>query len=127
MNAKLDEVRSELAAIHEELLALPADDFSRRVELQNRRNELRALSADLASDMPAEVRESLLAAFERLSRTRDAILDQHISPGSQSVGDAGIPPMLSAAINQAIEQGLGLDEVEEQIRRIVDQLRDRNE
>src|SRR5690606_3854104 len=30
----LDEVRAELAAIHEELLTLPTDDYSRRVELQ---------------------------------------------------------------------------------------------
>ena len=126
-NPSLDEVRSELAAIHEELLKTPGNDFSRRVELQDRRNALRALSSELAGDLPPDVRESLLAAFDRLSRTRDDILNQRISPASESVGDAGISPLISAAINAAIERGLGLDEVEEQIRQVVEQLRARDE
>ena len=47
MEPTLDEVRSELAEIYEELLTLPADDFKRRAELKERQNELRQLSRDL--------------------------------------------------------------------------------
>ncbi len=36
MDANLDSVRRELADIHDQLLALPADDFAKRSELKER-------------------------------------------------------------------------------------------
>lgn len=119
----LDEIRTELAAIHDELLTLAGDDFGRRVELHDRRNHLRALSGKLADQLPGPTREVLVAAFERLNRARDAILDQRMAPGSESVGDAGIPQRVTDAINAAIDEGMGLDEIEGQIRVVLDSLR----
>lgn len=119
----LDEIRAELAAIHDELLALPPSDYSRRVELADRRNQLRARSRELAEALDSPARETLIAEFERLSRLRDWILDQRLSPASESIGDAGISSLVSEAINTAIEKGLGLDEVESQIRTVLDRLR----
>ncbi|HSJ36310.1 MAG TPA: hypothetical protein VLB85_14780 [Acidimicrobiia bacterium] len=120
----LDEVRAELAAIHEELLTLPTDNYSRRVELQDRRNELRALSHDLTRQLPESARNALTAEFQRLAKERDRILNQLLSPTGESVGDTGVPEQMTRAINAAIESGLGLDEVEREIRRILDRLRD---
>lgn len=120
----LDEVRTELAAIHEELLTLPTDDYSRRVELQDRRNELRALSHDLTRQLPESARNALTAEFQRLAKERDRILNQLLSPTGESVGDTGVPEQMTRAINAAIESGLGLDEVEREIRRILDRLRE---
>jgi|GEM_PF-2500028 len=120
----LDEVRAELAAIHEELLTLPTDDYSRRVELQDRRNELRALSHDLTRELPESARNALTAEFQRLAKERDRILNQLLSPTGESVGDTGVPEQMTRAINAAIESGLGLDEIEREIRRILDRLRD---
>lgn len=120
----LDEVRAELAAIHDELLRLPADDYTRRVELQDRRNQLRALSHDLARKLPEPARQSLVAEFERLAKARDHILDQLLSPSGESVGDAGVSPAMTRIINDAIESGLGLDEIERQIKSILKRLRE---
>lgn len=119
----LDEIRTELAAIHEELLILDPDDFSRRVELHDRRNDLRALSAELAQQLPGPTRAVLLAAFDRLNRARDHILDTRMSPGSESVGDAGIPQHMTDAINAAIDAGMGLEEIEGQLRMVTNRLR----
>lgn len=119
----LDEVRAELAAIHEELLALPSDAFERRVELQNRRNELRALSHDLTRHLPDSARTALTAEFERLAKERDRILDRHVAP-SESIGDAGVSMQMAQAINAAIDSGYDLEEVERQIRQILDRLRE---
>lgn len=119
----LDDVRSELADIHEELFDLPADDFTRRVELQDRRNRLRALSRDLAADLPPPARDALVAEFERLSRARDRILEQRLMHHPESVGDAGLSSSFTDAVNSAIERGLGLDEIQSQIHSILERLR----
>lgn len=118
----LDDVRNELAAIHEELFDLPADDFTRRVELQDRRNDLRALSRDLAGDLPPAARDALVAEFERLSRARDRILEQRLMHHPESVGDAGLSSTFTHAVNSAIESGLGLDEIQRQIHSILERL-----
>lgn len=49
MDANLDSVRRELADIHDQLLALPADDFAKRSELKEPQNELRQLSHQMRS------------------------------------------------------------------------------
>lgn len=118
----LDDVRSELAAIHEELFELPADDFTRRVELQDRRNEMRALSRDMAGELPPAARDALVAEFERLSRARDRILKLRLMHHPESVGDAGLSSAFTDAVNSAIESGLGLDEIQRQIHSILEQL-----
>lgn len=125
MSSQLDQVRAELAAIHDELLSIPGDDYARRVELQDRRNHLRALSAELTEPLPGPARQTLLADFERLHRARDHILELTLGPVSESIGDAGLSYALTTAINDAIAQGMGIDEIEKQIRTVLGQLRAR--
>lgn len=124
MEQTLDEVRSELAEIYEELLTLPADDFNRRAELKERQNELRQLSRDLIEGEALYSKDSLRSAYERLHSVRDRLLEQRLSSGSStSVGDAGIDGAFTIAINKAIDEGLGLDEVEARLQEIIQQMR----
>lgn len=125
MEMNLDQVRTELAQIHDELLQIPADDFARRVELQERQNELRQLSRKLIEKEPVHNRAALEAAYARLEELRDHLLDRHVSPFySTSVGDAGIESTFTDAVNKAMDAGDGLDEVEARIQEILDQMRD---
>lgn len=124
MNSKLEEVRKELAEIHEQLLSLPADDYTRRSELKDRQNELRQLSHQLLEGEPLHDAASLRAAFQRLQEVRDRLLDKHLSAGaSTSVGDAGIDSDFTSVVNKAIDAGIGIDEVEARLKEILEQLR----
>ena len=122
MEQTLDQVRAELAAIHDELLALPRDDFSRRAELQERRNELRQKSRELAEGLPLHDRAALLAAFNRLQELRDRLVEAHL-PGGDAVGVAGLDNGVLSAVNQAISSGVGIDEIELRLAEIVEQLK----
>lgn len=122
MEQTLDQVRAELAAIHDELLALPRDDFSRRAELQERRNELRQKSRELAEGLTLHDRAALLAAFNRLQELRDRLVEAHLT-GGDAIGDAGIDNVFLSAVNQAISSGVGIDEIESRLAEIVEQLK----
>lgn len=124
MELTLDQVREELAGIHDELLALPSDAFARRSELRERRNELRQLSHRLADGKPLHDSATLKAAFTRLQEVRDRLLESHVGFVSTSVGDAGISGEFTTAINKAIDAGTGIDEIEKRIKEILTQLRD---
>lgn len=123
MEQTLDEVREELAAIHEELLALPVDDFGRRSDLKERQNELRQKSHALAEGLPLHDRESLKAAFVRLQIVRDRLLEEKLAVSGEGAGDAGIDNVFINAVNKAIASGLGIDEVERRLQEIVRQLK----
>lgn len=123
MEPTLDQVREELAGIHDQLLALPRDDFAARADLRIRQEELRQLSHKLAEGQQLHDAETLQAAFTRLQHVRDRMLEQHLSPDSTSIGDAGIDATVTAAINKAMDEGSGLDEVEARIQEILKQLR----
>lgn len=124
MELTLDQVRKQLADIHEELLTLPADDFDRRAELQEQRNELRQLSHKLIDGQPLHDGASLRAAFQRLEEVRDRLLEKRLSESaSTSVGDAGIDSEFTSLVNRAIESGLGIDEIDARLREIIEQLR----
>jgi hypothetical protein len=123
MEPTLDQVREELAAIHVELLELPADDFGRRSALEDRQQELRQLSHEMAQGLPMHNKEILVAEFKRLHQDRDRLLDERLSVTSEGVGDAGIDNMFINAVNSAIEGGAGLDEVERRINRLIVQMK----
>lgn len=123
MQPSLDKVRRELAEIHDQLLALPPDDFERRTVLKDRQNELRQLSYALLEGEPLHDREVLRAAYERMSELRDRLLDQHLMYSSTSAGDAGIDGAFTEAINRAIDNGLGIDQVEARLQQILRQMR----
>lgn len=121
MELTLDQVRTELAEIHEELLRLPKDDFDRRSVLRSRQNELRQLSAQILDGQPLEDARHLRAAFTRLAELRDRMLDERIS--GSSVGGDAIWGELAMSINRAIDAGNGVEEVEERLQEILSQLR----
>ncbi|MEX1037319.1 MAG: hypothetical protein WDZ96_00520 [Acidimicrobiia bacterium] len=123
MEPTLDEVREELAAIHDELLSLPANDFARRSALKERQQELRKLSHELAEGLPMHDRAILVAEFNRLQQVRDRLLDERLSVSGEGVGDAGIDNMFINAVNRAIESGAGLDDVEKRINQILIQMK----
>ena len=123
MEPTLDQVREELAAIHDELLTLPVDDYNRRSALKDRQQELRQLSHEMAEGLPMHNREILIAEFKRLQQVRDRLLDDRLSVTGEGAGDAGIDNMFINAVNSAIEAGAGLDEVEKRINKIIVQMK----
>jgi hypothetical protein len=123
MDPTLDEVREELADIHEKLLAAPRDDFSTRADLRARQSELRQLSHELAEHQPMHDAATLKAAFNRLHKERDRMLDQHLSYDSTATGVGGIDGAFVAAVNKAMDEGLGVDEIESRMREILANLR----
>jgi len=123
MEPTLDEVREELAAIHDRLLALPVEDFGGRSTLKDRQQELRQLSHVMAQGLPMHSQEILVAEFKRLHQVRDRLLDERLSVTGEGAGDAGIDNMFINAVNRAIEAGAGLDEVEKRINKIILQMK----
>ena len=121
MEPTLDQVRQELADIHAELLALPTEDFSRRAELRNRQNELRALSYKLVEGQPLHDADALKAAYIRLQHLRDHLIEERVG-ASSSGGDAAYGGF-TVALNQAIDAGVGTAEIEARLEEILDQLR----
>lgn len=124
MEPTLDEVREELSAIYEELLTLPADAYDRRAQLRDRQNELRQDSARLIAAQPVHDKERLHHAYSHLERVRDDLLEKQMNVGyASSVGDDGIESTFTDAVNRAMESGMGIDEVEAQMKDILEQLR----
>ncbi|CAN5863128.1 hypothetical protein BH23ACT4_BH23ACT4_10290 [soil metagenome] len=123
MEPTLDQVREELASIHDQLLELPADDFGGRSALKERQQELRQLSHRLADGLPMHSKEILVAEFKRLHQVRDRLLDERLSVTGEGVGDAGIDNIFINAVNSAIGAGAGLDEVEKRIHKIILQMK----
>ncbi len=123
METTLDHVRGELADIHDELLGLPTDAFERRSELRDRQNELRQLSAKLVDGQALHDAEILKAAYRRLQRTRDRLLDQHMQFVSTEAGDVSINGDITTTVNRAIDAGIGVDEIEARLNEIIEQLR----
>ena len=121
MEPTLDQVRHELANIHEELLSLPADDFERRAELQSRQNELRQLSAELVEGLPLHDAEILKSAYKRLQELRDRMIEERLS--ASSTGGDSAWGGLSVALNEAIDSGVGTAEIEERLKEIIEQLK----
>jgi hypothetical protein len=123
MEPSLDAVRQELADIHDRLLSLPVDDYASRSALKDRQNELRQLSHRLIEGEPLHDRRALETAYERLQDVRDRLLDQHLQHSSTSIGDAGIDGAFTAMINKAIDSGIGINEVEARLGKILEQMR----
>ena len=123
MDMTLDQVRQELADIHDELLALPHDAFDRRSQLHDRQNELRQLSSQLVEGEPLHDAAVLKAAYQRLHDARDRVLNQRMQYVSTEAGDAGIAGEITTMINKAMEAGMGLDDIEARMKEIITQLK----
>jgi hypothetical protein len=123
MEPTLDQVRDELAAIHDELLSLPANAFDRRSTLRDRQNELRQMSHEMAEGLPLHDKQALLAAFKRLEKERDRLLETLLNVTGEGSGDAGIDNVFLHAVNTAIESGVGIDDIEARMREIIEQMK----
>ncbi len=121
MEPTLDQVRQELADIHDELLELPADAYDRRSRLKDRQNELRQLSHRMVDDKELHDAAALKAAYNRLAQVRDHLHDERLS--GSSVGDDAVWGELAMGINNAIDAGNGVEEVEARLKEILTQLR----
>ncbi|MEE8407921.1 MAG: hypothetical protein V3S32_12335 [Acidimicrobiia bacterium] len=121
MEPTLDQVRQELADIHDEFLALPTDAFDRRSRLKDRQNELRQLSHKMVDGQQLHDAAHLKAAFDRLHSLRDSLIEERI--GAASTGDNAVWGEISMSINNAIDAGIGTDEIEERLKEILGQLR----
>lgn len=123
MEPTLDEVRQELAEIYEQLLDLPKDDFERRAQLRSRQHELRQKSHELADGVATHDAETLKAAFSRLAQVRDRVLDQHLAYDATAAGVGGIEGTFLSMVNRAMDEGMGLDEIEGRMQDILKELR----
>lgn len=121
MEPTLDQVREELAHIHDELLQLPEDDFDRRAQLKSRQNELRQISAELVDGLPLHDAATLKAAYERLQVVRDHLIEERL--GASFSGGDSVWGGISVALNRAIDEGMGTAEIEDRIKEILEQLR----
>lgn len=121
MEPTLDQVRQELADIHDQLLALHTDAFDQRSRLKDRQNELRQLSHQLVEGQPMHDAAALKAAYNRLAEVRDHLHDELLS--GSSIGDNAVWGELAMGINNAISAGNGIDEVEARLKEILAQLR----
>ena len=121
MEQTLDQIRQELADIHDELLALPKDDFGRRSDLKDRQHELRQRSHQLVDQRSMHDAAALKAAYDRLAEVRDHLHDERLS--GSSMGDNAVWGELAMGINRAIDAGNGVDEVETRLQEILTQLR----
>lgn len=124
MEPTLDQVRQELADIHDELLALPSDAYDQRSRLKDRQNELRQLSHHLVDGRSMHDAADLKAAYNRLAQVRDELHDERLSVAS--VGDDAVWGELAIGINKAIDAGNGIEEVESRLKEVLAQLRNEN-
>jgi cytochrome c556 len=122
MEPTLDQVRNELVDIHDEFLALPKDDYERRVVLKDRQHELRALSHEMVDSAEMHDAAHLKAEYQRLDALRDRMLDEELS--GASVGDDAVWGELAMKINRAIDAGSGVEDVEARLQEILAQLKE---
>ena len=90
-NLTSGDIAKELAAIDEKLDTLPADDFSERVTLHQRHEDLRARAAHLAADADdqrstQELQVEVQSLQQRLGRIQDEFIDV-----SEQSGEGNIP------------------------------------
>jgi len=121
MEQTLDQVRQQLADIHDELLELPTDAYDQRSRLKDRQNELRQLSHQMVDGKELHDAAALKAAYNRLAQVRDRLHDERLS--ASSVGSDAVWGELATSINNAIDAGNGVDEVETRLQEILAQLR----
>lgn len=113
-----DDTHRELADINRRLAELPDDAFNARIDLRERRDELRAeaLRRGRADTPTAE----LEADLRRLRRRYDELVARRLSAGhvggAGGDGGGGFEPVVLANLNAAIDRGSGIDDVEEAIR-----------
>ena len=124
MEQRLDEIRTELAAIQDELLRLPGDEFDRRQQLRARQEQLReevrrtATAGDLLSA------DQIKRRIEELEAQLEAHLDNRIpfSAAAQTGFGGGIDPGVLHAMHRRMDEIGGVEAIREQLRQLRDRL-----
>ncbi len=123
----VDTIRRELAAIEQQLAALPAEDFGRRLDLRERRAELRAEArrAGLAARPTDQLEDDLRTLRER----HEQLVARRVSAGQVGggggPGGGGFEPTVLVNLNAEIDEASGVHEVEQRIVALERELADR--
>ena len=118
--SQADDIRRELADINRQLAELPAEDYSTRIDLRERRDGLRAEVAHRAhagtptAELEADLR-LLRKEHEQLVSRR--LSSAHVGGGG-GPGGGGFEPVVLANLNADIDKASGVHDVEELIRQL---------
>lgn len=122
----IDELLDELNAIERRLEGLPDDAYDERLELADRRRELKILAHDLVAEQ--RTTEHVRRELADLNRVREEIVDRRLSVGhiggGGGPGGGGIEIQFVNEFNRILGEGWGLREIEDRIRRLELELRE---
>lgn len=126
----LDSIFHELEAIDEQLDTLPADAFNERITLRQRKEELKAEVADLASHSDKlQPTDRLQAERAALRHKLDAIgsdyVDVEVLGGGGGESVPGTEGPDATGLDHQIDHAQGADEIRARIAEIDAILRDR--
>ena len=129
MKSTVEDLVRQLAALQDQLIALPDDAFAERFELVSRQDEMRALAAQHAQGVDIErSTEDLLGELAGLRSQRDALNGEHAGTILHVVkaGAAGLPDHADTdSVNRRSDPAQDMLRIEGRIGRIGDILIDR--
>ncbi len=111
----LDQILTELASIRDRLQG--SVDSAERVDLLERRRELRRVARESSPTPPGELEEQLarlVKGWDRLQKMRIDVVKQ---AGDLAAGNFGFTSD-AIRLNQQIDKATGRDELEDQIREL---------
>lgn len=124
---ELADLGSQLGQLNEELHQLAPDDFTGRIELRERINQVRAEIGEIQARPTAGQRGALLAELQRLEAQWDALADDRIdvvkqAGGGSTGGDFGFAAD-AMRLNREIDANSGRAQLEARILRLKQQLK----
>lgn len=104
-NLTSGEIARELSSIDEKLDTLPADDFSERVTLHQRHEDLRARAAQLAADADyqrstQDLQVEIQSLQQRVGRIQDEFIDVSEQSGEGNIPGPGSVDRSAAGLNR---------------------------
>ncbi len=123
--SELERVTQELAAVQDQLLALPSDAFAERYALQTRQDKLRSEAAALAVDWDDQrTPDDLQAELKALKARVSLVVDQHSGYATghgTGFGGGGVSAAVAKLANEA-RANSGVDQLLARINAIEDAL-----
>ncbi len=122
---RLESLTEELAAIESALAEVPPGDFSRRIDLRERRRELQGEINKARRALPID-RGALAAELRALRERRDRLAGKRIDVVSQAGGGSAGGDFAFATdawkLNRHIDEATGLTDIEARIAEIEERL-----
>ena len=126
VSRSIDDILSELAAIHDAMRAAPADDHATRADLSNRQDALRQEASRVRSLIPDDASaDDLEARIRHLEAEIGGHLDTRPSASASSgagIGGGGIDPDVLHEMHRAMASSFGLEAKQEELRRLRNRL-----